>query len=771
VTGGPVLQGVRVLDHSTGIAGPYCTKLLADAGADVVKMERGSGDPLRAHGTGALFEYLNASKRSVTDDAGLLASAHVLITDGPPAPDDLSAARPDLVAVTITPFGRHGPWVGRPWTEFTLQAACGSTGNRGFPERPPLAAGGRIGEWVAGTYAALAALAALREARRSGRGEDVDVAILDCMAVTMTTYPSVFASFFGWPPLAGTGRSIQLPSIELSSDGCVVFTANSAQQFQDFLVLMERPDLLDDTELAMVGKRFARRAEFIDAVRAYTRSKTSEQLLDVAAAFRIPAAPLLDAPGVLSFKHFADRGVFVPAPSGRFAQPRVPYRIDGFSPRPFTPAPDRGADDGAVEWAAPAAPATAPDEAWRLPLHGVKVVDLTAWWAGPSATLALAALGADVVKVESVARPDQMRLAGTRHPPAEAWWEWGPIFHGANLSKQDVTLDLNSPEGLELVHRLIDTADVLVENFTPRVVDHFGLDFASLRARNPGLIMVRMPAFGLDGPWRDRSGFAQTMEAVSGIAWRTGFEDELPTLVLGVCDPLAGTHTAFATLLALDARAQTGEGMLVESVMVESALNVAAEAIVEYGAGAPAPGRLGNRGPDAAPQGVYPGAADDSWVALAVETDAQWDALVDALGSPSWAADAALRTADGRRARHDLLDKHLGAWTSAQSAEDAAGSLSAAGVPAEVVIAARDVVHNPQLRERGLFETEDHPVTGMHPVPTLPFEFTQVAGWLRTPSPTLGQHNDEVLGALGVDPVERDRLRASHVIGERLAGT
>ena len=771
MTTGPVLDGLRVLDRSTGIAGPYCTKLLADAGADVVKVERAAGDPLRARGTGALFEFLNASKRAVVDDAALVASAHLMICDEPPSDDELRRARPDLVVVTITPFGRNGPWFGRPWTEFTLQAACGSTGNRGLPERPPLAAGGRIGEWVAGTYAALAALAARREARRSGRGEDVDVAVLDCMAVTMTTYPSVFASFFGWPPLAGTGRSIQLPSIEPSSDGCVVFTANSAQQFQDFLVLMERPDLLEDTELALVGKRFARRTEFIDAVRAYTAKKTTAELLDTAAAFRIPAGPVLDASGVLAFEHFASRDVFVPSPSGRFTQPRVPYRISGFTPRPFTAAPARGADDGVIAWDDDEAPRTPAEDDWRLPLHGVKVVDLSAWWAGPSATNALAALGADVIKVESVARPDQMRLAGTRHPPAEGWWEWGPIFHAANLSKRGVTLDLNSDDGLALLHRLIDTADVLVENFTPRVVDHFGLDFESLRTRNPRLIMVRMPAFGLDGPWRDRTGFAQTMEAVSGLAWRTGYEDELPVLVLGACDPIAGAHAAFATLLALDAREQSGEGMLVESVMVESALNVAAEAVVEYGAGAPAPGRQGNRGPDAAPQGLYPGSEEDSWVALAVETDAEWGALVDALGSPPWAADPTLGTADGRRAHHDMLDKHLEAWTSERTAEEAVTTLSSAGVPAEVVIAARDVLHNPQLQARRLFETEEHPVTGPHPVPTLPFRFAHVDAWLRAPSPTLGQHNDEVLAALGVDADARDSLRAHHVIGERLSGT
>jgi crotonobetainyl-CoA:carnitine CoA-transferase CaiB-like acyl-CoA transferase len=261
------------------------------------------------------------------------------------------------------------------------------------------------------------------------------------------------------------------------------------------------------------------------------------------------------------------------------------------------------------------------------------------------------------------------------------------------------------------------------------------------------------------------------MEAVSGMVWRTGFEDDLPTLVLGACDPLAGAHTAFATLLALGARARTGTGMLVESVMVESALNVAAEAIVEYGAGGPALGRQGNRGPDAAPQGVYHASAEDSWVAIAVQTDAQWEALVQALGSPPWATDAALRTADGRRAAHDPVDEHLGAWTRVRTAEEAVATLSSAGVPAEVVIAGRDVVHNPQLRDRGLFETEEHPVTGPHPVPTLPFHFTHVAAWLRAPSPTLGQHNDEVLGEVGVDAEARDALRARHVIGEQLIGT
>ena len=205
--------------------------------------------------------------------------------------------------------------------------------------------------------------------------------------------------------------------------------------------------------------------------------------------------------------------------------------------------------------------------------------------------------------------------------------------------------------------------------------------------------------------------------------------------------------------------------------MVESALNVAAEALVEHGAGGAVLGRQGNRGPDAVPQGVYPCAGTDAWVAVAVEHDGQWDALVRALGSPPWATADRLGTVAGRRASHDEIDQCLGDWTSARPAEEAAGLLSTAGVPAEVVIAARDVVHNPQINARGLFETEDHPRTGPHPVPTMPFHFGHVAHWLRSPSPTLGQHNDEVLTEIGVGPDERDALRRRPVIGEQLVGS
>jgi crotonobetainyl-CoA:carnitine CoA-transferase CaiB-like acyl-CoA transferase len=763
-----MLEGCRVHDETVGIAGPYCTKLLADAGARVTRYEPPGGDPLRRWGSGGLYEYLNAAK-SVAEGPGPdpAATADVYVTDGASngATDvdveELRRRNPALVVVTISPFGGEGPWAGRPATEFTLQAAAGSTGGRGRPEQPPLAAGGRLGEWITGTYAGVGALAALRTARRHGRGEHVDVAMLDVMAATMVTYPSVFADFQGWPDLPRRPWTVEVPSIEPTSDGYIVVTTNSAQQFSDFLVLIGRPDLMDDRELALSPSRFARRDEFLSYVHEYTAKRPSEEVLSEAALFRIPSAPVLTGETVPSFEHFAARGVFGRSRSGRHVEPRVPYRIE---PGPDAQAPETGAD---------AAAGAAPSNAGDLPLAGIRVLDCTAWWAGPSMTHALACLGADVIKVESARRPDLMRFTGTKPPTTEQWWEWGALFHAVNTNKRGLTLDLTNPEGLGLFERLVETADMVVENYTPRVMDNFGLGWDRLSALNPRLVMVRMPAFGLDGPWRDRTGFAQTMESITGMAWLTGYPDGPPTLVRGACDPVAGMHAVVAALVALDERDRTGRGQFVEVPMVEAALGIAAEQVIEHSATGTVLTRQGNRGP-AAPQGLYPCRNADEgpelWVAIAVASDEQWRAFRHLLGDPDWARDDMLDDANGRRSAHDRIDAELSRWTGGQRAEDAVAALVAAGVPAEVVIPSREVARNPQIRHRGLLEPEDHPVTGRSEIPGLPFRLAGVDRWLRRASPTLGQHNDEILEELGVSAADRQRLRDEGVIGETVVG-
>jgi crotonobetainyl-CoA:carnitine CoA-transferase CaiB-like acyl-CoA transferase len=401
-----------------------------------------------------------------------------------------------------------------------------------------------------------------------------------------------------------------------------------------------------------------------------------------------------------------------------------------------------------------------------LPLEGLQILDFTAFWAGPAATHMLAALGAEVVKVESVQRPDGMRYTTTA-PRAEQWWEWCPVFHGANAGKRGITLAMNDPEGLALAKRLIAGADAVIENFTPRVMENFGLDWNAIHASNPRAVMVRMPAFGLDGPWRDRTGFAQTMEQLTGMAWVTGFADGPPLIPRGACDPFAGMHAVLALLSALEERDRTGVGMLVEVTMVEAALNAAAEQVVEHSADGTLLGRHGNRGPVAAPQGLYACAGAERWLALAVVTDDHWDALRELMGHPAWA-----QTID-RRAEHDRVDEELAAWCADRQLDDLVEELAAVGVPAAPVIVPRDIADNPQMRARRFFEALAHPVTGTHELPGLPFRFVSRGEqpWYRSAAPTLGQHNHEVLREqLGLDDAEIEGLRARHVIGDRPLG-
>ena len=256
-----------------------------------------------------------------------------------------------------------------------------------------------------------------------------------------------------------------------------------------------------------------------------------------------------------------------------------------------------------------------------LPLSDIRITDFTAFWAGPVATQLLGALGADVIKLEGVRRPDGMRFSAARPPSWDQWWEWGPVFLCSNNNKRGISVELGTEAGRAVALELIAASDLVIENFSPRVMANFGLEWDAVAAANPRAVMVRMPAFGLDGPWRDRVGFAQTMEQATGMAWMTGHADGPPVIPRGVCDPIAGLHAAFAAIAALVIRDRDGIGVHVESTMVESALNVAAEMLVEYSRNGIELRRNGNRGPGAHPQGVYRCQGDDEWVALAALDD------------------------------------------------------------------------------------------------------------------------------------------------------
>ena len=400
-------------------------------------------------------------------------------------------------------------------------------------------------------------------------------------------------------------------------------------------------------------------------------------------------------------------------------------------------------------------------------MAGLRVADFTAFWAGPSVTHLLAGLGAEVVKIESLQRPDAMRLTSAR-PGDERWLEWSAVFHGVNANKRSITLDLTDRRGHELACQLIARSDVVIENFSPRVMDGFGLGWEKVSSINPAVVMVRMPAFGLSGPWRDRTGFAMTVEQASGLAWRTGYADGPPMDVGGVCDPLGGMHGVVALVAALGRRQETGEGCLVEVPLVDVALNAAAEQLLQFSATGQLLGRTGNRDPTVAPQGVYRCLGDDEWLALSVLDAGQWHALRRVVGLPSWADDPALDDVEGRASAHDRIDERLSRWCLTAGSDELAERLIARGVPAAAVTAPAAVTGNPQLVARGFFETLEHPVVGRYTLPSLPFQLRGIPRrWIRSAPPTLGQHNREVLeGRLGLDARAFRDLEESRVVGD-----
>jgi crotonobetainyl-CoA:carnitine CoA-transferase CaiB-like acyl-CoA transferase len=312
---------------------------------------------------------------------------------------------------------------------------------------------------------------------------------------------------------------------------------------------------------------------------------------------------------------------------------------------------------------------------------------------------------------------------------------------------------------------------VVVENFTPRVLDKLGLSWNAVHAANPRAIQVRMPAFGLDGPWRERPGFAQNIEQATSLAWVTGRADDQPRIQRGPCDPNGGLHAVIGLLAALDQRDRTGVGCLVEASLFDAALPLASEAIVEWTANENLLGRDGNRSRLAAPQGVYRCDGFDAWIAVSATTDEQWRSLADVLARPDLAADPALASLDGRRAAHDRLDDALETWAAERDLAGAVDQLVAAGIPAAPARDPRLTVRHPQFAARGFHQVVDHPVNGPLPIPTQPFRVGGVDRWISTPAPRFGQHTDEVLTELlGLTESDLAALRSDGTVADRPAG-
>jgi crotonobetainyl-CoA:carnitine CoA-transferase CaiB-like acyl-CoA transferase len=767
------LDGLRVVEIADEISGPYCGKLLVDLGADVTKIEAPQGDPLRQWGPfpvgepdpdrSGLFEYLNAGKRGAVFDLtrdsdaaaarGLIANADVLIDASPPGTlPELEPHDSRLVIVRISHFGEHGPFRDRDATPLTMQAISGWISARD-PDRPPVQAGARIAEYVAGTYAALGALTALRIAP-AGQVTQVDVSELEALLSTLP-YPMLMYERMRALGLPTDVRQSPMLGVVRAADGWVGINCLTGQHWLDVCAMLGLPEYGEQQFAIMMGG--PERAEFYAAAQPWLNRRTVADIVELSQALRIPAAPVADGPGTLDNPQFAKRGFFVDG-GGRdwsFRRPGPPFRLSKTPTVPARPAPSLGDRSGMNQ--PPRQPAADPVADPSLPFAGLKVLDLTTFWAGGYLTCYLGAFGADVVKLESIQRPDGFRYSGVQPFEGEDWYERSPLWQATNLNKRDITLDLSSPAGRELARRLAAQADVVVENFSPRVVEQFGLDYESLAALRPDVIAVRMPGFGLDGPWRDYVGWALNIEQVAGMSAVTGYAQGPPCNVQGPADPIVGVHAGVALLAALDHRRRTGEGQLIEVAQIEVGAAVTAEPVIEYSMNGVVPPREGNRRRGWR-QGVYPTDSGDTWVALSVRDDTDWSRLRHLMDCPDLPADD-----------HDAFDEAVAAWTRTGSATNVVAALREHSIPAERVTRPEWMYELPGLDTRGFYEDFEHAVTGCHRYPGWPFRITPgPARHHRFAPPTLGQHNDAILGALGLSRDQLDALRRDQVIGERV---
>lgn len=727
-----IYDELRVIDRSVGLAGAYCAKLLTDLGADVVRVEPDGGDPMRNDGVEGLhFAYLRASQRSVSATSGAAWSEHADIE----LRNDPHGSNA-LVTVTISAVGFGGPddalnFLGL--TEEVLQARSGALLGHGHMSEPPLTVAGQLGEYVAGTFAALGAATAFRRASRTGVAEHIDVSTLEAMQLTMLTMPTLFANF---PNGAKHGfRFVMIPGNEPCGDGNFVgITTNTQAQWKALATVMQREDLLADEALFTMFGRFMNADLVNDALQSWSGAHTASEIESLCEQHRVPVALVGNGKLVLEFEHLRQRGVWINQPGTDVVRPRAPFRFSGVQDRTLEAAPIAGAHDTDQPWTPPPSrhaseggPSGVPSA--TLPLAGVKVLDFTAFWAGPSATSWLAAMGADIIKIEAIQRPDGMRMAGAVVSDAGPIHELSPLFHAMNLNKRGITLDCSRPGGVAIAKRIAQWADIVVENFTPRVMEDFGLTYDALRGDRTDLIMLRLPAFGLSGPWRDRPGFAQTMEQLTGMAWVTGYEGGPPIIAGGVVDPMVGAHASLAMVAALAHRDATGEGQLIEVPMVEVALATTAKQALRYQLTGEVGGRRGAHG-------VYACAGDNAWVAI------------DEANDPM--------STDDRTA-----------WCASHEAADAESELLAAGIPALRAIVGFEAVDDRQMQARGYFEPMLHPMVGEQLWPGLPIVFSAGPDRVWTDlAPTLGQHNREVLiGRFGMSEAEFATLEADGIVG------
>jgi crotonobetainyl-CoA:carnitine CoA-transferase CaiB-like acyl-CoA transferase len=761
------LTGFRVVELADSVAGEYCGKLLADFGAEVIKVEApGCGSSTRAlspivaaGGDGsALFAYLNTNKRSVALLAGdprlaeLIGTADAVIDDGAAT---WAERFPDVVFCSITPFGQNAPTEYANAKSINVFQASGwgyHTPSHPDATKPPLRGPGRfMADYEAGLEAALCVTATLFGRLHTGRGEVIDIsqhAVLvsraDCILGRLIT---------GEVPAMGARDDYdqQGPaSFFACADGFVYLYMTSRAHWLGVKKLMGQPDWLDEfeddwLEFSVTAEKVA---TFQRGFATWVGGLAKEKAADEAQRLGVPLVPVNDAADLHDSPQYRHRGFFrtVSHPVlGDAAYPTVPYLLSASPAEIITAAPSLGEHTEAVlalphQRPTVRAPQLKPPKTPRGgPLEGVRVVELTKVWAGPYAGKLLAMLGAEVIKVETAALPEEMRAYGGTDV------NHAPFFLSINPEILSVDLDIKSASGMSQLRELIARSDIVINNLRPGAMERQGLGYRELTEVKRDIISVSIKMWGNDGPLGHQTGYAPCFAALAGIAPLVGYPGGPP---LGTSmrygDSTVGAAAAYAAVVALLHRELTGTGQFVDISAVETLSSMIGDCLLEQSLTGRSLGPDGNRHPDLCPHGCYPG-ADGAWVSVAVGNDDEWRRLCEVLDEPALAADPRYAASADRHRHVDALDADLARLTRDLDASDLAQRLRTAGVPATKSANAIDVIGDQQLWDRELYRFVSDHREGQRPVLGPAWRMTRGPARIERGAPDLGEDTDYVL--------------------------
>lgn len=782
------LAGVRVVDLAQGVAGSYCGKMLACYGADVVKFERRGGSSAVDGGTSrAGWFYLNTGKEVLTVDiadaddrarlARHIALADVLVTDaesrtafGDVIPfERLTQEHPRMVHADTSPFGTSGPYadfVAEPMTIYGLGGYMYLTGD---PGREPLQGPAAQPGYMAGAQAFAGVLLALL-ARDQNGGQRVEVAEVEALAcahqwtVARYSYSGMVQRRIGNRYDSGHPITI-LPC----KGGYVSIGASNDEQASRFAELTGIPELLSDERFATSISRLVNADAYDAVVQPWLDERTKDEVTEVCQEWRIPCAPVSTLEDLLHHPQLEYRKFWrrLDQPgAGAMIYPGPPF---GMSKTPGEIRPVRLADaaNANARWGA-RDEIPVEKRSQGLPLAGIRVVDFTRVWSGPLATRILADFGAEVIRIERPIPSNARRIPAEQakrsgfypdNDPGDQPWHRNAFLNLFGRNKRSIAVDLARAPAREVVRELIATCDVVAENFSPRVMANLGFDYARLRPLKDDIIMLSMPGYGMDGPYRDRVAYGTTLEPEVGFSAMMGYTDGGP-MRLGVAypDPVAGIHAAAAVLLALFHRARTGEGQFIELSQMETACSFVGDALIEYQMTGELPRPQGNSHRAYAPYGCFPCAGDDRWVTVAVRSDGEWRALCEIIGRAEFADDRRFATQYSRIAHRAEAYALVATWTRSREMRDVMRQLQAAGIAAGAVSDARDMAEDEHLRARGFYVELEHPDAGRHIYPGQAIRLAATPAAFRSDAPRLGGDTRSVL--FDLPGMNADRYKA-----------